>query len=354
MSALFSGEALVLLLVSLFLFKLGPNIAHKLLVGEHKSTDAQQLDTVLKLVLVLLISSIVVSFKWFLTHTVVWSLFPVLFTTGIVLAVARFLMAIGIWASYKKFTADPLALLLQVCIGAFLVILSGESQLFYAMLVSNNAFFVLIVLFMFMFRPMFAFHELMDAKYFRSTQSGIELVRSCVERTIKISGSSRFSLEALSHVVMAGTSPFILFAILTGFDLLAPFFLPIVGLVLAFIGIGLAKPLAQYWALIESVRTKSDTFSITLVVENFSILIVPYVMIAIVAIVRGVFCAFLLTSPTEAVEASSKYISNYLPERETVNWYTETALNSVLLVHSIQVMVTIAYKRFVSHIRLFQ
>lgn len=353
MSALFSGEALVLLLVSLFLFKLGPNIAHKLLVGDHKSTDVQQLDTVLKLVLVLLISSILVSFKWFLTRTVVWSLFPVLFTTGIVLAVARFLMAIGIWASYKKFTANPLALLVQVCIGAFLIILSGESQLFYAILVSNNAFFVLIVLFMFMFRPMFAFHELMDAKYFCSSQSGIELVKSCVEGTMKISGS-RFSLETLSHTVIAGTSPFILLAILTGFDLLTPFFLPILGLVLAFIGIGLAKPLAQYWALIESVRTKSDTFSITLVVENFSILIVPYIMIVIVAIVRGVFCAFLLASPTEGLEASSKYISIYLPERGTVDWYTETALNSVLLVHSIQVMVTIAYKRFVSHIRLFQ
>ena len=353
MSALFSGEALVLLLTSLFVFKVGPNIANKLLVGDHKRSDVQQLDTVLKLVLVLLVSCILVSVKWFVMRTVVWSLFPILFTAGIVLAVGRFLFAIGIWASYKKFTADPLALLVQVCVGSFLVILCGESKLFFAMLVSNNAFFALIVLFMFMFRPMFAFHELMDAKYFRSTQSGLELVRSCVSGSIKGSAPG-LSLDRLSRLLMAGSSPFVLFAILTGFDLFTSFFLPIVGLVLGFIGIGLAKPLAQYWALIESVRSKSDSFSVALIVENFSILIVPYVALIIVAIVRASCCAFILANPADSGETSGKYISNYLPDRETMDWYTETALNSVLLVHSIQVIITIAYKRLVTHMRLFQ
>jgi hypothetical protein len=336
---------LVLVISSLVVFKAGPNLA-ELLTG-YRSNQLEQLDMLFKLVTVASVGAVVVGIKWWITGSVAWSLFAVLFTVGVCVAVSRFLLAVGVWASYRRFSADPVVLLVQVVIGTVLVITAPRtSKISTTIIDSHNAFFALLVLFMFMFRPMFAFHELLD-HHGRVSQTTHGLTGLKDHKPSQGMGDTR---SLVTRLLLVGSAPVIVLQILEIISL-SPIFPVISGLVIGACGILSARRFAEYWALIESVRTRSDSFAVSTVVDNFSILIVPYVTIFLVALARGTCIWFSVNVQTDTEGPTERFVREFLPDRAFMDWFTSTCLSLTLLVHAVQAVTTVAYKRLVKVIK---
>jgi hypothetical protein len=348
MTVLGSAESLVLLVATLIAFRVLPDLART--VAGVKDTGG--LDHVLKLLLVLTVSAVIFCAKWFTTGSAQLTLFTVFFTVGAIVMIFRFLISVGIVASFKRFSADPVALLAQVVLGVGIGISSAmhglSSPLGSGFMASNNTLFILLMFFIFLFRPTFAFHELLDAKYFRPV-SKEEMISSCVSGH-RVTGRLGGWKTILGRMLLAGISPVVLVILVFVND---PFFMAIIGLSMAVAGLTLARSLSDFWAMIESIRSAGagdqQILKLSDIGLNYAILATPFIGLFVV-------CTASLTSLvfSEFVQESSvldKY--TFLPDRVLVRQSLALVVNMWLLVSCVQAVVTVAYKRAVANLKSY-
>jgi hypothetical protein len=328
MSVLFSIETLSLLLPTLFAFRLLP-------------TSSWYIDAV-KLAGVLGIGALVSATKWYVTNAGSLSLFSVMFPVGIILFILRFVISYGFLASFHKISADPLCLLAQVMLGLTLAIAAAMyryDSVLTSLLITgdSNAVFFLIISFLLFFRPMFAYHELVDAKLFHPPTNE-EVVKSCFQ------GSPSTSvgwLESAGRLVVAGLSPLFLLIVAGLVTGIPPF---AVGIVVGITGILMGPSLAHLWLMIDSIRRNSSPEQRDVPI-SFSILISPYLALLLASIVNGTCIAYESYATSSGMSSG---ISKFLFEKSLVREYSEYISSGWLFVLSIQTITTIAYKRFIA------
>ena len=327
--SVFSAESLSLLLPTLFAFKLVPTSAGY----------GQAVSNTLKLVAILGIGGIFSIGKWYVTGVASHSLFSLLFPIGLCFLVVRFLFAYGFLGSYHKVSADPVCLLVQVMLGLVLAMAAAmyqyDSVLTESLLVSNNTVFFLLLLFFLLFRCMFAYHELLDAKYFFEPSSD-EIIASCLQGYKPLPTTTTWG-AIVCKILLAGLSPIYL-VILVGIISIIPLY--VVGVTVGLVGIIMAADLSEFWLVIESFRQQS-TGSLGI---KFSILVTPYVGLTLLSIINAVSIGYesFVSSPV-----SASGILSVVPDKTMVRQYSDFALSLWLFVLSIQTITTIGYKRLV-------
>jgi hypothetical protein len=346
--SIYSVESLALLIPTLICFKALPDLT--VTVIKFKATS---LDNTLKLLIVLIAAGLVCSIKWYSSRKASITLFSVLFTCGAILMILRYLLTTGIAASFKRFSADPLALLVQVIIGVIVAISSSlnipNSPLAGGFIASNQSLFFLLVLFMVLFRPMFAFHELMDAKYFL-TPAPEDVSRSSLS-------DYRWPKRNLSlgQMLLAGSAPWILILV-TGFVEADIRLLPITGVLVGILGITMARPLAEFWTIIESIRAESGNDKASLskaeIASNFSVLVCPYMGLLLLSLADLVSYSYTLFVESNS-DSQLLTITNVFPDKLFLKHVLSLSVSLMLLVIAIQTLVTIVYKRLVAHMKSY-
>jgi hypothetical protein len=316
-SALFAPESLILILTAFVVFKgFGPFRFVPSIVTNKRESIAT--DMVLRLTLTIVVSLILMSLKWIVTGTSSITLFPVLFVSGSIAAIVRYLITITLTANFK---VDSLVLLatLIVSVGAALYGATWKTPLsiISVTMIEESAVMLsaLLMISVGTYRSVFVYNELSDSKLFHSNESKVEYIY---------------------RINVAGLSPFVLLMVL-GY---IPATAILSGCVCIWIGCAglLSSPgICRYWSAVEIMKgVKSSEI-------KYASIIFPFVLLVVVGI-----ATLASQSYVTHVTVASSTVGAYLPGQNTVSKYADFAAHLVLMVVCTGTLVTICYKRLLS------